>query len=113
MKIRLEDVRKLVQEPYLSRGKEYFLDGLVKLMSVQSNAVKARIAGTRVYTVSLTLKSTTIGGGCSCPAFTDFGPCKHMAATCFAVLNGSYKSANEDASYRFAEHENLEKYLRI
>jgi uncharacterized Zn finger protein len=112
MKIRLEDIHKLVQEPYVSRGREYFYEGLVKIITVQSNLVKARIVGNRVYTVSLMLKNKTIEGRCSCPAFTDFGPCKHMAATCFAMLNDSYQSANEDVSYRFDEYENVEKNLK-
>lgn len=112
MKIRLEDIRSFIQEPYLSRGKEYFSDGLVKLLVVKSNEVKARIAGSSVYTVLLTFKNNALGGRCSCPAFVDFGPCKHMAATCFALLNTSQPHMNEDAAYRFDEVEGLEKHLR-
>jgi uncharacterized Zn finger protein len=28
----------------------------------------------------------TIQGRCSCPAYADFGPCKHIAATGFAAI---------------------------
>jgi len=27
-----------------------------------------------------------LSGNCTCPAFEDFGPCKHIAATAFAVI---------------------------
>lgn len=112
MKICLEQIHKLIQEPYLSRGKEYFNDGMVKIIDIKSDSVKALIAGTYIYKVSLKIKDAILEGHCSCPAFTDFGPCKHIAATCFAVLGSSYENWNREASYRFDDYENLEKYLK-
>lgn len=86
MNITLSHIKNLVDEPYLSRGEEYFEDGLVQLISVSESSVKSRVAGTRIYKVEITLQGEKLYGDCSCPAFDDFGPCKHMAATLFVVM---------------------------
>ena len=111
MKITLEDIYELIEEPYLSRGKEYFRDGLVKMITVKAELVKARVSGTSIYAVRLTLKNNLLQGHCSCPAFCDFGPCKHMAATCFALLYGVSDIDNRDAKERFDEYGCMERYL--
>lgn len=86
MKITTSDLTNLIDEPYLSRGQEYFQGGLVELISIGAGEVKAKAVGSRVYRVTLTNKRSRLEGQCSCPAFEDFGPCKHMAAVGFAVI---------------------------
>lgn len=45
----------------------------------------AQVAGSDDYRVLLTGRGKKIGGECSCPAFTDWGFCKHMVATALAA----------------------------
>lgn len=112
MNIQMKDIQQLIDEPYLSRGIEYFNEGVVKIITLQETSVKARIVGSCVYNVTLIFKNKTLTGTCSCPAFSDFGPCKHMAATCMAVLEGVSRKPSKKASYQFAEYEDVERYLR-
>jgi hypothetical protein len=98
MKITREELYSLIYEPYLSRGEAYYKEGLVELISIKPQQVDARAAGTRVYKVSLKRKGYEINGHCTCPAFEDFGPCKHMAAVGFALIKhseGTYKPSDE------------------
>lgn len=87
MNILMKHVLELINEPYLTRGKEYFYNRTVRITQIRGNTVKARIAGSRVYQATLTLKNNKLLGTCNCPAFTDFGPCKHLAAVCYAVMD--------------------------
>lgn len=86
MHITFHDLKTLTEEPYFSRGRSYYQEGNVKLISVLSNQVKARVIGTRLYQVVLSRKGSHLVGTCNCPAVEDFGPCKHIAATGFALL---------------------------
>jgi len=97
MQITISDLKNLIDEPYLSRGREYFQGGLVDLVSIKIDEVKAKAVGSRVYRVTLTNKRSYLEGQCSCPAFEDFGPCKHMAAVGFAVItsqSGGYRPSS-------------------
>ncbi len=79
-------ISALIEERYRQRGREYFLQGMVEITTVTETRVTAKCAGTRLYKTMLELKNGTLSGECSCPAFEDFGPCKHMAAACYAVM---------------------------
>jgi uncharacterized Zn finger protein len=114
MNISYEEVRRLAAEPYFSRGKEYFDDRLVDLLSVSSDSVKACVAGTQVYTVTLKRKDRIIEAICTCPAFDDFGPCKHLVAVGLAVLEhhrNGYKPSHEFLE-RMRERQKIEKFLK-
>lgn len=76
----------LIDKRYLERGMEYFAEGLVELTSVTHTKATAKCAGTWLYTIQLELKESILSGKCTCPAFEDFGPCKHMAATGYAIM---------------------------
>ena len=45
----------------------------------------AQVAGTEDYRVNLIGKGETIKGECTCPAFDDYGFCKHMVATALSA----------------------------
>ena len=72
-------------ETVLARGRAYHREGRVRLVSVEPRRVLAHVSGTEDYRVELTGKGSGIGGRCTCPAFEDRGPCKHMAATALAI----------------------------
>ncbi|WP_224721445.1 SWIM zinc finger family protein [Candidatus Wolbachia massiliensis] len=87
MKLYHKDIRGLIKEPYLSRGRVYFDTGKVQIISVGESHAKSKVVGSDVYRVTLEYDGPFLSGECSCPAFVYWGPCKHMAATGFALIN--------------------------
>lgn len=68
-----------------ARGEEYHRDGQVDLLSVERDRVLARVLGSEDYRTVLRRRGKKIEGECSCPAFRDWGFCKHMVATALAT----------------------------
>ncbi len=85
MKLMLEQIRDLIDDRYIDRGRAYLAGGQLLLTKVT-----AKCAGTRLYNVTLRLKGKKLSGGCTCPAVDEFGPCKHIAATALAVMAQNY-----------------------
>ena len=110
MKLHQEDLQRLVGSPYFERGKAYFKDGLIKFVSIDKAKVTARAAGTGIYTVMLWYKKNELDGTCTCVAFREHGPCKHIAATGLALIQHNavgYKPSQEfnERSERLDEFE--------
>jgi len=78
-------LRKLAGEKVFERGEDYHADGQVEILSLEPERVLAQVAGSDDYRTVLTGRGKKIGGECSCPAFTDWGFCKHMVATALAA----------------------------
>jgi tetratricopeptide (TPR) repeat protein len=78
-------LREVAGEKVFARGKDYYDDGDVALLSIDNDRVLAQVAGTEDYRTVLTGRGRKIGGECSCPAFRDWGFCKHMVATALAA----------------------------
>lgn len=115
MKLRREHIKAFIGEPYFSRGVEYFKDGQIKLTAISETLVKAKASGTRVYKVEATFENSRVGGQCSCPAFEEFGPCKHLAATLLTWIaydNGSTYRSSQQSMDQIAEHEEFERMLK-
>jgi tetratricopeptide (TPR) repeat protein len=68
-----------------ARGEAYHRDGRVEILAIEPRQVLAQVAGTEDYRVNLLGKGETIKGECTCPAFEDYGFCKHMVATALAA----------------------------
>ena len=68
-----------------ARGEEYHRDGQVDLLSVERDRVLARVLGSEDYRTVLRGRGKKIRGECSCPAFRDWGFCKHLVATALAT----------------------------
>lgn len=68
-----------------ARGAAYHRDGQVAILSIDANRVLAQVAGSEDYRTELTGRGKDIDGACSCPAFEDWGFCKHMVATALAA----------------------------
>ena len=81
----IESVRRLAGDKAFARGETYFRDGLVEIIDRGSARILARVSGSETYRTLLTGRGGQIGGECSCPAFEDFGFCKHMVAVVFAI----------------------------
>ncbi|HEY5205877.1 MAG TPA: SWIM zinc finger family protein, partial [Roseiarcus sp.] len=67
------------------RGEAYHREGRVEILAIEPRRVLAQVAGTEDYRVNLLGKGETIKGECDCPAFDDYGFCKHMVATAIAA----------------------------
>jgi uncharacterized Zn finger protein len=78
-------LRERVSAAVFARGEAYHRDGLVDLLAIDERRVLARVAGTEVYRTELIGRGGNVRGGCSCPAFEDWGFCKHMVATALAA----------------------------
>ncbi|MDO4798541.1 MAG: SWIM zinc finger family protein [Coriobacteriales bacterium] len=75
----------------LSRGLAYYERGLVSDLQRDQEGWHATVRGSWDYEVTVaTLEDGTpdpdhANTSCSCPYFSAAGPCKHIAATCFAI----------------------------
>ena len=67
------------------RGQAYHRDGRVEILVIEPRRVLAQVAGTEDYRVNLLGKGETIKGECTCPAFDEYGFCKHMVAAALAA----------------------------
>src|ERR1700722_17579419 len=98
MHILESEARTLVSEPYFTRGRQYLKDGLIDFKKIEDAKVTARAAGSFLYEITLIPKNNKLSGTCSCPAFSDFGPCKHIAATGLALIKhnqGGYRPSKQ------------------
>lgn len=114
MKITESHIIELFDEKYAQLGRHYCNNGMLELTSISSKDVTAKCIGNRIYNVSLHLKDDFLAGECTCPAFENFGPCKHMAATAYAVIknhNKSYKPS-EEYNHRKEQVEQIEQYFQ-
>ena len=81
----LAALRQQAGAKVFARGEEYHRDGLVDLLSVERDRVLARVLGSEDYRTVLRGRGKKIRGECSCPAFRDWGFCKHLVATALAT----------------------------
>lgn len=88
----IDSLRALAGEKAFARGEAYYRGDQVRLLTIEPARVLAEVAGTEDYRTELKGRSKQIGGTCSCPAFEDWGFCKHMVATALAA-----NAAGDDA----------------
>ena len=70
----------LAGEKTFARGEAYCEGGKVEILSVDPSRIAARVHGTETYAVELDGDGSNPDGRCSCPAFSQFGFCKHLVA---------------------------------
>lgn len=70
-----------------SKGEFYNRDRRVSLVDSSPGYADAIVEGSEDYEVWLSWDDAGLEGECDCPAFMDFGPCKHMWAVLLAVEN--------------------------
>lgn len=91
-------LRELAGAKVFARGETYHRDGLVNILIFEPRRVLADVAGTEDYRIVLTGRGSDIGGECSCPAFEDWGFCKHMVATALAANAAGGDAETEGAA---------------
>ena len=75
------ELRELAGDKVFARGEAYFREGQVTIISLEPKRVLAQVAGSEDYRAELRWRGKRIDGECSCPAFEDWGFCKHLVAT--------------------------------
>lgn len=102
----------LVDEPYYSRGREYYASGHARIELKTEKMVRASCSGTSVYSVVLQRVHGRLSGSCSCPAFSSFGPCKHMAAVGLMLIPNASPGAPSKRIRRALDEEAQKKQMR-
>lgn len=111
MQITAEHIIELFDERYRERGMQIVRDGMVELLNITDSNVTAQCLGTRMYQIKLELDDGKLVGECTCPAFRDFGPCKHMAAVAHAIRQSAYAPCEEYEEAK-EEAERVETFLK-
>ncbi|WP_372071966.1 SWIM zinc finger family protein [Tistrella mobilis] len=103
MKIRI-DIDSLLDEiapSIVSRGERYHHDGRVTILDAVPHRVLARVEGTEPYITRLFIdRDGHVDGDCSCPAYENYGPCKHMVAVGLTILKTGLQPDPEIARTR-------------
>lgn len=81
----IDALRGHAGETVFARGEEYFLGDQVSILAIEPGRVLAQVEGSEDYRTELTGGGKRVGGACSCPAFSDWGFCKHMVAVALAA----------------------------
>ena len=81
----IDALRDRAGDKVFARGEAYHRGGQVQILTIEPKRVLAQVAGTEDYRTELTGRGSNIGGHCSCPAFGDWGVCKHMVAVALAA----------------------------
>ena len=97
----LAKLRALGGDTVFARGVAYHRDGRVEIVTLDEIRVTARVSGTEAYRCQLVGTGQNFSGECSCPAFVDWGFCKHLVATALAV-NSLGPAGLETIARRFA-----------
>jgi uncharacterized Zn finger protein len=81
----IDVLRELAGGKVFARGEAYYRDGQVEILVIEPGRVLAQVAGTEDYRTKLTGHGKNFDGECTCPAFEDWGFCKHLVATALTV----------------------------
>ncbi len=81
----VDTLRKLAGDKTFARGTAYFEDDEVELLVIEPGRVLAQVTGSEDYRTELRGRGKTIDGHCSCPAYVEWGFCKHMVAVGLAA----------------------------
>jgi len=88
----IDALRRLAGDKAFARGMAYHQAGQVEILSLEPGRVLARVSGSEDYRAVLTGEGADIDGACSCPAFDDWGFCKHLVA---AALTANEAAASD------------------
>lgn len=99
----VDALRHLAGDKVFARGLAYHQAGQVTILVIEAGRVTARVSGSEDYRAVLTGSGTSIGGECSCPAFEDFGFCKHLVATALTA-NDADPAIGDGALERIRRH---------
>jgi uncharacterized Zn finger protein len=81
----VDALKELAGGKVFARGQAYHRDGQVEILAIKPGRVLAQVAGTEDYRTELRGNGGNLDGECSCPAWEDWGFCKHMVAVALAA----------------------------
>lgn len=101
---------------YYSRGEEYFKDGNVRNLEIDTHSASAVVTGTHNYKVSLSAANGILRSSCNCPLGRDGEFCKHKVALGLACLNNAEKKKHKSVFHwknfvKNCTREELEKII--
>ncbi len=73
-------IKTLAGEAAYQRGLQYYNEGRVEQLTINTSHIRARVAGEKYYQVTLNHTAKVFDGSCDCPASDNFDFCKHCAA---------------------------------
>lgn len=99
-------LRAQAGDKIFARGEAYHRDGHVEIIAIECGRILAQVAGTEDYRTELRGGNKAIAGECSCPAFEDWGFCKHMVAVALTAnaLTSDAEARVTGALTRIREH---------
>lgn len=101
----IDVLREFAGAKVFARGEAYYRSGHVEILVIDPGRVLAQVAGTEDYRTELTGHGEDFDGECSCPAFSDWGFCKHLVATALAPNEFPADEANgSGALARIRDH---------
>ncbi len=79
----IEKTKQLFSPTILGRGKQYFLENRIIILTQTKKMVEARVNGSTIYSVQIiNSEADYLQADCNCPYFEDdYTPCKHIWAT--------------------------------
>ncbi len=81
-----QTLKRLVEPHIQERGKTYYFDGRVALITTSSEIISAQVRGTGKYDVVLVRSGEVLNVSCTCRYFADTSDCcKHVWATVLAT----------------------------
>jgi uncharacterized Zn finger protein len=81
----VDALRRIAGEKVFARGVSYCASGQVAILAIDGKRIIAEVYGSDLYRAELIADNRKISGFCSCPAFADWGFCKHLVATALSV----------------------------
>lgn len=87
----------------LARGYDYYIEGAVGKLNINTNEITARVSGTNNYKIEIEISNNrVIAMSCDCPYAEDGNNCKHMAAVmyeAFEVEEDEDEDEDKDEDY--------------
>jgi uncharacterized Zn finger protein len=89
-------LRALAGNAAFDRGRSYYSEGRVTILSLEAERVLAKVAGSETYRAALTGQGSKIDGTCNCPAYDEAGFCKHLVAVGLAANEATNLEETDD-----------------
>jgi len=89
----IDVIREYLGPKVFARGEGYAEQQRVEIVSLDDDQVLAHVDGTETYIVEMTVSENA--GICTCPAFEDWGLCKHLAAVALTYNDLSASDVTE------------------
>ncbi|WP_228745455.1 DEAD/DEAH box helicase [Paenibacillus sp. S150] len=98
----MRDIKEICGDTFYKRGKTYYESGRVGnlLYDETENCYTASVKGSKSYDLRIDIDEEVglIDSICTCPAFEDYGSCKHEAAVLIAISKLEQKNISKNKS---------------